>query len=158
MEDQEEEITIFMKKDLADMLKKATGGSQRSLSYLIQNVLYRFPMKKDFSLLGRIVNITNTKIPLLEEYYEQSRSAIDFWRVVLPIKPKAEILQDQEGHYFAKFPKYDDCIPLPETGHIMKDIEEGTKNIEKVVKVTSKERASKKYEESFFNKLKELNV
>ena len=158
MEDQKEEITIIIDKNLATMLKGATGGSQSSLSTLIQNVLYRFPMNKDFNLLGRIVNVTNTKIPILEEYYEQSRNAIEFWRVVLPIKSKAEVLQDQEGHYFAKFPRYDDCIPLPETGHLLKDIEEGTKNIERVIKVIPKEQSSKRYRESFLNKLKELNV
>ena len=120
MEDQKEEITIVIDKSLVTALRKDADESYDSLSFLIQNVLYAFPMYKDFALLGRLANITGIRIPILEKYYEQSRKAIEFWRASLPTKPKADVLQDQEGHYFAKFPKHKDYIPLPETGHLIR--------------------------------------
>ena len=142
MENQKEEITIIIDKNLVDMLKEAVGGSQSSLSTLIQNILYRFPVYEDFDLLGRVTSITGIRIPILEKYYERSRRAIEFWRAILPTKPNAEIIQDQNGHYFAKFPKYEDYILLPETGHLMKDIEKGTENIENAIKTITNNMAN----------------
>lgn len=113
-------------------------------------------------ILARLYNLTSLSPPRIIKCYNEARTTKVFWSLILPYRSKAKVVADIEGNIYAKYKKKKNIIPLPQTGNLLKDIEEGVKNIEddmNIVPVTlcEKKESKEEYEKHFFDKLNELD-
>lgn len=156
-----ESITITIDSDVMIALEKKAKAEKCSKSFIV-NELLRQALKTakspDYSdIFSRVANVARISTSMVNKYYNRVTTAENFWCSVLPTKSGAVVMKDLGGKLFAKFKKCEDYIPLPETGHLIKDIEEGTKNIEEVIRTIPEQKIliNKEFKESFFNRLKE---
>ena len=160
-----EPMTVTIDRDVMIALEEKMEAKKCSRSFITNELLrssLKIPENPNHEILTRVANIALMSPSAASKYYNRSRTAIEFWKSVLSSRVSAKISKDLNKHYFVKFPKQEGNIQLPETGNMLKDIEEGAKNIENSLRVIhdvipvkpTLEEAKK----DFFNKLDEKGL
>ena len=132
-------MTLSIDQNKLANLRAIAKDKQCSISCICEKALKQYfaalelPISEETLLkLSCITRLTSASII---RYYKISETSKTFWDLVLPSKSGATIMEDLKGHFYAKFKKRVDYIPLPETGDLPKDIEEGVKNFQKAPRI-----------------------
>ena len=132
-------ITLSINQRLLANLKAIAKDKQCSISYICEKALKQYFTALELPIseetLRKLSCITRLSLATITRYYKISETSKTFWELVLPSKSGATIMEDLKGHFYAKFKKREDYIPLPETGDLPKDIEEGVKNFQKAPRI-----------------------